>query len=104
MRINEGCLSDNNIELDTLEVFLDNTTLYILSGYGAFAMCGALNIDVYNSPKMKERGVLAMRCVGVHSLLELYDSVIVELTDSLKDKGITPGMNVKDAFKILSNQ
>ena len=57
MKINEGSLTDNNIVLDTLEVFLDNTTFYILSGYGAFAMCGALNVDVYNTPKMASRRV-----------------------------------------------
>lgn len=102
MKINEGSLTDNNIVLDTLEVFLDNTTFYILSGYGAFAMCGALNVDVYNTPKMASRGVLAIRAVGVHSLLELYDATIVEVTDALKEKEIKPGICVKDAFKILS--
>ena len=70
MKINEGSLTDNNIVLDTLEVFLDNTTFYILSGYGAFAMCGALNVDVYNTPIMASRGVLAhagKSLPGVHA-------------------------------------
>ena len=67
-------------------------------------MCGALNIDVYNSPNMLSRKVLAIRAVGVHSLLDLYDAVIVEVTDALKEKGIRPGICVKDAFKILSSQ
>ena len=53
MIIKEGLIKDNSIRLETLEVVLDGTTLLILSGYGAFAMCGALNVDIYNTEKMK---------------------------------------------------
>ena len=47
MRVKEGNLQDNGITLDTLEVFLDNTTLLVIDGYKGFAMCGALDVSIY---------------------------------------------------------
>ena len=102
LKIKEGILKDEFISLDTLEVDFGNTTFYILTGYGGFAMCGALNVDVYNSEKMKDRRVICMRALGVHSLEELYEAKIAEVSSYALSLGITKEMRVSDAFKILA--
>lgn len=104
MRIKEGILKDNDISLETLEVFLDNTTLLILQGYNAFAMCGALDVDIYNSPKMKARNVVCFKAVGVKTLEELYEAEIADLSASAIDAGLQKGMRINHAFQILSEK
>lgn len=104
MIVKEGRIVDNNLSLDTVEVVLDNTTLLIISGYGGFAMCGALNVDVYNKLAKKGRNVLCMRAIGVKTLEDLYDAKIEDLSDYAISLGLTKGMYVKDAFKKISIQ
>lgn len=104
MRIKEGILKDNDITLETLEVDLDNTTLLILEGYNAFAMCGALNVDVYNSEKMKARRVICIRAVGVKTLEELYEAKAVDISEAGLNAGLAIGMKVKDCFEALSKK
>ena len=104
LKIKEGILKDDNVELETLEVQLNNTTLLILEGYGAFAMCGALDVSVYNSLKMLPRRVLCMKAMGVKTLEELYEAKVYEVSKALEDLGITEGTKIKDAFEILSKK
>lgn len=104
MRIKEGILKDNDISLETLEVDLGNTTLLILEGYNAFAMCGALNVDVYNSEKMKSRNVICIRALGVKTIEELYEAKAVEISEAGINKGLALGMSVKDCFEALSKK
>lgn len=101
VRIKEGILKDGSIELETLEVMMPGTTLLILEGYGAFAMCGALDVNIYNSEKMIDRKVICMKAVGVKTLEELYEAKINDCCNYAKSLGIKPGMYVKDAFKDL---
>ena len=101
VRIKEGILKDGNIELETLEVMLPGTTLLILEGYGAFAMCGALDVNIYNSEKMIDRKVICMKALGVKTLEELYESKIADCCDYAKSLGVNSGIYVKDAFKNL---
>jgi uncharacterized protein YunC (DUF1805 family) len=101
--VKKDILAKDGLALKTLEVNLPNTTLLIIEGFDAFAMCGALNVDVYNSEKMKARHVVCMRAVGVRTIDDLYNAKIEESSDYAKTIGIIPGMLVKDAFKKLSN-
>lgn len=102
--VKEGILKDNDISLETLEVGLENTTLLLLHGYNAFAMCGALNVDVYNSKKMKDRHVICFRAVGVKTLEDLYEAKIEQCSNYANELEIFKGMRVKDAFKKLSKK
>lgn len=102
--VKKDILAKDGLALKTLEVVLPNTTLLVIEGYEAFAMCGALNVDVYNSEKMKARCVVCMRAVGVKTIDDLYNARIEESSDYAKTIGIIPGMIVRDAFKKLSNQ
>lgn len=104
MKIKEGILYDNNIKLESLEVSLNNTTLLILEGYNAFAMCGALDCSVYNTPKMLPRNVVCMRAMGVKTLEELYNAEIYEASIAANKLNIIKGLRVCDAFEILSKK
>ncbi len=104
MKIKEGILKDNEISLETLEVNLDNTTLLILQGYGGFVMCGDLDVNIYNSLKMKERKFICFKAVGVKTLEQLYEAEIADVCDYATTLGITKGMTVKDGFKVLSKK
>ena len=102
--VKEGILRDNGISLETLEVGLENTTLLLLHGYNAFAMCGALNVDVYNLEKMKDRHVICFRAIGVKTLEDLYEARIEQCSNYANEMGLFKGMRVKDAFKKLSEK
>lgn len=104
MIVKEGIMKDNDISLNTLEVNLKNTTLLLLEGYGAFAMCGALDVNVYNTPRMIERNVICFKAMGVKTLEELYEAKIYDLSNSAKAIGINEGMKVSEAFKVLAEE
>ena len=70
MKIKEGKIIDNGLELETVEIILDGTTLLIISGYGGFAMCGALDVGIYNSDKFIDRKVMCFKSVGPHLFME----------------------------------
>ena len=39
MKIKQGLMKRNELELNTVEIELEGTTLLLLEGYGAFFMC-----------------------------------------------------------------
>lgn len=104
MIVKEGILKDNDISLETLEVNLGNTTLLLLDGYGGFAMCGALDVEVYNIPRMIERHVACFKAMGVKTLEELYEAEVYEASNYARTLGIDKGMRVSEAFKILAEK
>lgn len=104
MEILERKIEKDGIILNSLEVKLPKTTLLILEGYGGFAMCGALDVGIYNSLKMIERKVICMKSVGVKTIEELYNSQIKEVSVAGNEKGIYSGMTVYDAFIKLSKK
>ena len=46
MKIKQGLMKRNELELNTVEIELEGTTLLLLEGYGAFFMCGALDVEI----------------------------------------------------------
>lgn len=104
LKISSGKYEKNNLCLNYLEVYLPKTTLYILEGYGGFAMCGALDVNIYNSDKLKERKVLCMKALGVRSIDDLFDFEIKEVTKACEEEGIYKSMKVWEGFKKLSKK
>lgn len=103
MNLKRDLIEEFGYSLENLQVKLQNTTLLIISGFDAFAMCGALNIEMYNTPKMLERKVVCFRAVGVKTINELYNSPILEASISANEVGIYAGMKVNEAFRQLSS-
>lgn len=99
MIVKQGILKKDGLVLNTLEVELKNTTLLLLEGYGAFFMCGALDVEIY-----KDREVLAGKAVKVKTLEELYNAPVFALTNYAVKLGLTPGMRVYEAFRKISEE
>lgn len=104
MRVKKGNIKYSNVRLKYVDIDMDNTSILILEGYNAFAMCGALNVDVYNTEKMIDRKVICMRAVGVRTIEALLDAKVESCSDYAKSKGIQKDMLIKDAFEILSKK
>ena len=85
-----------------IKVELPKTTLLIISNDKGFVMCGALNVDIYNSDKLKERKVLCANALGVKTFDELLNAKIHKATDAFLELGAYEGMRVKDALYLLS--
>ena len=104
LKIKKEIIKKDNLILSGLEVELKGTTLLILEGYGAFFMCGALDVDIYNSLKMKDRKVICGKALGVKTLDELYNGKIEKISNHAKECGLVEGMKVYEAFKRLSEK
>ena len=104
MFIKESKLFVDNLELSALEVKLKGTTLLLIEGYNAFFMCGALDVNIYNSPKMLDRKVICGKALGVKTIDELYNAPLVHICDYGKSKGLIEGMKVYEAFSKLSEE
>jgi uncharacterized protein YunC (DUF1805 family) len=104
LRVKKGKIRYSKVRLNTVDIDMDNTSLLIIEGYNAFAMCGALNVDVYNSEKMIDRKVICMRAVGVRTIEALLDAKIESCSNYALEKGIKKDMLIRDAFEILSKK
>lgn len=90
------------MKLESIEIKLPGTTFIILKGQKGFFMCGALNVDIYNSLKMKDRKVLCANVVGVKTVEDLLNGKLNQVSDALKEKGAYEGMSVDEALVYIS--
>lgn len=89
------------IELDGktaigIEVLLPKTTLIAVTTDNGYIMCGALDIGLLNA-RLKERGIIAARAVGVKTLQELLDAPMESVTYGAEAIGVVPGMIGREA-------
>lgn len=84
-----------------IKVELPKTTLLIITSDKGFIMCGALNVEVYNSDKMKERGVLCASVRGVKTFDEMLNGTLYEVSDKFIEAGAYKGMSVYEALALL---
>ena len=81
-----------------VEVKLPRTTLLSFSTDTGYIMCGALDVGLLNE-RLKERGIVAGRAVGVRTLEELMEAPLESVTLAAAERGIVPGMRGTDALK-----
>ncbi|WP_026694599.1 YunC family protein [Peribacillus kribbensis] len=81
-------------------VELPKTSLLAISGQNGYVMCGALDIGLLNE-KLRERGIIAGRAVGVKTLDELLEGTIESATYEAEKRGVVPGMSVRDALLLI---
>ncbi|MFC0211354.1 YunC family protein [Paenibacillus chartarius] len=90
------------IELDGshvigIEVKLPKTTLLAVTTGKGYIMCGALDIGLLND-KLKDRGIIAGRAVGVRTLQQLLDAPLESVTFEAEAIGVKAGMTGRDAI------
>jgi uncharacterized protein YunC (DUF1805 family) len=79
-----------------IEVNLPKTNLLVITTEKGYIMCGALDIGLLNE-KLKDRGVIAGRAVGVRTIEELLDAPLESVTYGLEELGVTAGTKGRDA-------
>ncbi|KIL41269.1 hypothetical protein SD70_08450 [Gordoniibacillus kamchatkensis] len=80
-----------------IEVLLPKTTLLAVATDKGYIMCGALDIGLLNE-RLKDRGIIAARAVGVKTLQELLDAPMESVTHSAEALGVVPGIIGKEAL------
>lgn len=83
-----------------VEVKLPKTTLLAITTDKGYIMCGALDVSLLNE-RLKDRGIVAGRAVGVRTLDELMEAPLESVTTSAEALGITAGMKGADALQFM---
>ncbi|MDP4162084.1 MAG: DUF1805 domain-containing protein [Bacillota bacterium] len=78
-------------------VRLPKTTLLTISNEKGYIMCGALDVGLLNA-KLKNRGIVAARAVGVKTIEELLEAPLESVTYEAEKLGIHPGLPGKEAL------
>lgn len=76
---------------------LPKTNFMAVTCEDGYIMCGALDIALLND-KLKERGIIAGRAVGVRTIEQLLDAPLESVTFAAKDLGIHAGMKGREAL------
>ncbi len=88
-------------EFYTITVNLPKTTFVLVGNDIGFIMCGALDVGIYDTPKLIERQVVCAKVVGVKTIEDLLNGAIKESTLQAQKMGIVEGTSVKDALLLL---
>ncbi|RBP05444.1 YunC family protein [Rossellomorea aquimaris] len=80
-----------------ISVELPKTNLLVVTSDIGYIMCGALDVALLNE-KLKDRGIIAGRAVGVKTIDQLLAAPLESITYEAENRGITPGMIGRDAL------
>ena len=87
----------DNQQFTAITVKLPKTNFMAVTCENGYIMCGALDIGLLNE-KLKERGIIAGRAVGVRTIEQLLETPLESVTIEAENRGITVGMKGKDAL------
>jgi len=87
----------NNHQFTAITVKLPKTNFMAVTSEKGYIMCGALDVALLNE-KLKDRGIIAGRAVGVRTIEQLLDAPLESVTIEAENQGITVGMKGKDAL------
>jgi uncharacterized protein YunC (DUF1805 family) len=80
-----------------ISVQLPKTNLLAVANDKGYIMCGALDVGLLNE-KLKSRGIIAGRAVGVRTIEQLLEAPLESVTIAAEELGITVGTKGKDAL------
>ncbi|MCZ0756319.1 YunC family protein [Anoxybacillus sp. J5B_2022] len=87
----------DNYPFTAISVQLPKTNLLVVTSDKGYIMCGALDVALLNE-KLKDRGIIAARAVGVRTIEQLLESPLESVTVAAEQIGITVGMKGKEAL------
>lgn len=93
-------ISLNGHSVIAIEVKLPKTNLLMITTEAGYIMCGALDVGLLNQ-RLKDRGIIAGRAVGVRTIEELLNAPLESVTHKAEQIGIVEGMNGRDALILL---
>ena len=87
----------NGTPFTAITVKLPKTNFMAVTSDKGYIMCGALDVALLNE-KLKDRGIIAGRAVGVRTIEQLLEAPLESVTIEAENRGITVGMAGKDAL------
>ena len=93
-----------NYPFTAISVALPKTNLLVITNEIGYVMCGALDVDLLND-KLKDRGVIAGRAVGVKTMDDLLNGQLNKVTlEANKKFGWKEGMSIKEALVAIGKK
>lgn len=86
-----------NKQFTAITVALPKTNFMAIMNDKGYIMCGALDVQLLNE-KLKERGIIAGRAVGVRTIEQLLDAPLESVTYGAEKLGIFVGTKGRDAL------
>ena len=86
-----------NHQFTAITVKLPKTNFMAVTNEKGYIMCGALDVALLNE-KLKDRGIIAARAVGVRTIEQLLEAPLESVTIEAENIGIIIGMKGKDAL------
>ncbi|MDF0727448.1 DUF1805 domain-containing protein [Cytobacillus sp. S13-E01] len=84
-------------QFTAITVKLPKTNFMAVTNEKGYIMCGALDVALLNE-KLKDRGIIAARAVGVRTIEQLLEAPLESVTIEAENIGIIIGMKGKDAL------
>ncbi|WP_243290414.1 DUF1805 domain-containing protein [Bacillus sp. FJAT-47783] len=84
-------------QFTAVTIQLPKTNFMAIMSEKGYIMCGALDVALLNE-KLKDRGIIAGRAVGVRTIEQLLEAPLESITYEAEKLGIYPGMKGKDAL------
>lgn len=86
-----------NNQFTAITVKLPKTNFMAVTSEIGYIMCGALDVALLNE-KLKDRGIIAGRAVGVRTIEQLLDAPLESITFEAENRGIHVGMSGREAL------
>lgn len=84
-------------QFTAITVKLPKTNFMAITTEKGYIMCGALDVALLNE-KLKDRGIIAGRAVGVRTIEQLLEAPLESVTYEAENLGIKAGTIGKDAL------
>ncbi|MEC2076413.1 YunC family protein [Metabacillus fastidiosus] len=84
-------------QFTAITIALPKTNFMAVTNDKGYIMCGALDVRLLNE-KLKERGIIAGRAVGVRTIEQLLEAPLESVTYGAQELGITVGTKGRDAL------
>ncbi|MED4402975.1 YunC family protein [Metabacillus fastidiosus] len=84
-------------QFTAITIALPKTNFMAVINDKGYIMCGALDVRLLNE-KLKERGIIAGRAVGVRTIEQLLEAPLESVTYGAQELGITVGTKGRDAL------
>ncbi|MBD1380807.1 YunC family protein [Metabacillus arenae] len=84
-------------QFTAITVKLPKTNFMAVTNDRGYIMCGALDVALLNE-KLKDRGIIAGRAVGVRTIEQLIEAPLESITIEAENIGIHVGMSGKEAL------
>jgi uncharacterized protein YunC (DUF1805 family) len=84
-------------QFTAITIALPKTNFMAITNDKGYIMCGALDVGLLNE-KLKDRGIIAGRAVGVRTIEQLLQAPLESVTYEAEKLGIVVGTIGKDAL------